>query len=468
MIRIDINFFCLACFPQDLLSVCPPYAVLSERKSEIEAEYQREFSAMMDLLYDELRWQERNKTRNFDEEIEEEGGEISENNGSSQVGSIQRQPLAQNADESDFDFCDYLSGSEMSDELPCGFVEGLPSDDDSLRELQQKIDQFNAENRSITALSSETIDQMVASRRKVICPHRAGVQNSRVTFKDSYLLLRGSLGKLSGNITSNKLQSKYCQKSPPPSTASGAEIHGHFGEKVLNLGKRKSCDCCKNRFHVPTGAPELLKFSQICLGQRDLVTSILHKVENFPHGILDLWDAPGLTSFPSKEKFKNSLRDDKEITDAEYSKFHSFCQTLGLIRPDNQVNLKDLILIYAWGDVQSLSLLLCVTSDYLYTEFGLNLLQFGSISRFAYELLLKESSKRLGFESTAGLSYVNDRKTFDLVSKSKNGGFLSSTYFGKKLTCNNIYGDDFSLSDPQTFSLPTGKGGGDAWEIGAL
>ena len=68
------------------------------------------------------------------------------------------------------------------------------------------------------------------------------------------------------------------------------------------------------------------------------------------------------------------------------------------------------MLFYSLSDVTSLSLTLSLSALFLFKEFGLNLLNFGSVSRFSYEILLKESERKYG---GLGLSYVNSYEMYE-------------------------------------------------------
>ena len=60
IIRMDITFFCLCCFPEDILPHCPNYATLTGRREEMKRAYENEYQDMVATIRKEISFQNQN------------------------------------------------------------------------------------------------------------------------------------------------------------------------------------------------------------------------------------------------------------------------------------------------------------------------------------------------------------------------------------------------------------------------
>ena len=369
IIMLEIQFYCLCCFPEDVLSTCPPYATLSEKKEVLDAEYKTEFDNMIEVIYKEIDYHERNKIHDYDEGIEEE-----EIDGVSPIDNSKRWPMEDEFSSMDDDN-DETSEEEDPEIDPVQYAEGYDDAfdaDEAIRELQTRVDSFNQSRRR----QPVEIEELVSRRQKISCPHAAAAPLKRIIFKDSNLLVRSSLHKASSAITNGRLQEKFCDANPMPADF----VQGEYGPPLNLESRRCNCKSCSKKFHLPSQAPELLRFGKLCLpAGSEPITPILHKMDHFPYQVLDLEFDELMSSktFPEQKLFTNSLQDNAPISASDYAKFQQFCYSIGI------KNAPDLLIWYSWSDVQCLSLVMTLSTLFLYEQFGLNLLNFGSI-RYVY------------------------------------------------------------------------------------
>ena len=178
IIRMDITFFCLCCFPEDILPHCPNYATLTGRREEMKRAYENEYQDMVATIKKEISFQNQNIKTDYDSDIVEI---TAESDGDSHD---ERQPL-----EDDL----ISSGSESdsdseSEEIDLERLDGFtPQDTSLIRELQQKVEQFKrgsprtGDDLPISRSEQEQIER----RHSIICPHgRAVSPHRKIILKD--------------------------------------------------------------------------------------------------------------------------------------------------------------------------------------------------------------------------------------------------------------------------------------------
>ena len=191
VIRMDITFFCLCCFPEDILPKCPNYATLSGKRVEMKQEYEKEYRHMIKTIEKEISFQDRNIKEDYESDIIELSAEVDT---SSHVDSTDEQPLVDIEDFSDFS-SDSGSGSESEGDddemIHLDQLDGYVQTQDEValvQELQKKVDRFkrhrlSAEERKGVSASDE---QKIEYRHSISCSHKGAFQHRRVSLKDRY------------------------------------------------------------------------------------------------------------------------------------------------------------------------------------------------------------------------------------------------------------------------------------------
>ena len=187
VIRMDISFFCLCCFPEDILPQCPNYATLSTKRLEMNREYEKEYQHMIKTIQKKISFQDRNIKEDYESDIIELSAEI---NTGTHVDSMEQQSLVDIDDFSDFS-SNSESGTKSDsdyDEIALDQLDGYIQQHQVtlVRELQEKVDRFKRHSAEERRRLSATDDQKIEYRHSISCPHKGAYQHRRVTLKDRY------------------------------------------------------------------------------------------------------------------------------------------------------------------------------------------------------------------------------------------------------------------------------------------
>ena len=87
--------------------------------------------------------------------------------------------------------------------------------------------------------------------------------------------------------------------------------------------------------------------------------------------------------------------------------------------------------------------------------FGLNIIGYNSISRFAFDTCVKDATDILG--RNEGLEYLSSETHHEAWRKCIFGGYSSCRYYGKTIEANNLYLPGFDPTKPQIYYLPVDK-----------
>ena len=394
IIKLTVEFYCYLCFPDDLPVSCPDFAILGQNSAIMKETYENEFQELMGIVQTEL---------NSEEHIDIEDR--------------------------------MLEDDETEDETEDEFNVEMEVDD-----FLSQVDEASAGAKKFDYAEAE---DTVLEKRKIVCPHRRFYNMRTVDFKDSFLLIRSSLEKSTEIMVNNTIQKSFCSGSP--------NLEGSFDTDVCIDSVKKSCACCVDLNHLPSACPEVLEFAKVCLGDIRRVDFILKKMKHYPYALHDLGleQMIALQALPSRDLFQNSLKDDRPITDEEYQDFLNICSKMAISESYS------LMLSYLLIDVMTLSMLLHFSSKYMMKTFNLNLLEYSSISKYAFDLIIDDACKVIGQEN--GIEYIQNEELFSACSKAVFGGFLASTEFGRVRETNNIYQDDFDPDTEQSFILPIDK-----------
>ena len=267
------------------------------------------------------------------------------------------------------------------------------------------------------------------------CRHYAAYYHRRLCIKDSLMLIRASLDKSLKEMYSTALQPNRCEAFP--------DGFGPYPDVDLWLGESKQCACCVSKHSLKKDLSDVCHFAVHGLGDLKYAPKLLKKLNFFPYSMLHMGTArlKAEASWPSKDSFKNSLRDNEEISDADYVSLKTDCFEMGVETGYS------LLVLYLHCDLLGLINLLNVSTIYLYQNFGLNLLRHMSISKFGFELILKCASETVGSQ---GLEFVSSEKLYRHYKKGNFGGFLSCNKMGQIITPNHIYNQDFDVSSDQS------------------
>ena len=116
-------------------------------------------------------------------------------------------------------------------------------------------------------------------------------------------------------------------------------------------------------------------------------------------------------SFPLKSQFKNELKDGKELSEKEYIDVKEQCRSMGV------VSAFDLLTFYCLSDSLILGMILATAYRGLFREFGLNVLEFNTISRFSHEVAIRSATSARSLNTS--LEYLPDEKHYDKWNKGR-------------------------------------------------
>ena len=253
------------------------------------------------------------------------------------------------------------------------------------------------------------------------------------------MLIRGSLAKCLQEMFSTAVQPNKCLAMP--------QGHPEYPDSEIWLGDEpKTCSCCSQKHSVKVDASNVCHFSTHGLGDIKWTNMLLRKLPNFPYqelnkGIEALRSFP---SWPSVAAFRNSLKDNEDISMADYLSLKSNCHLMGI------TNSYDLLIMYLSADLLGLCTLIDFSHRYLFREFNLNLLRFISISRLGFELILRTAQQEIGED---GIEYVTSENLYNMNRKACLGGFMSVSSYGKTIVPNVIYSPKFDVSKNQSIYL---------------
>ena len=371
ILRLQVDFKCYACFPNDLPTQASDYGVLKQRSTAMRQEFEQEFQEKLVIVKQELEIQKRLSV-DYDKNIEEE-------------------------EEDDEDKADW--------EDECA----LPDKD----------------------------------WRKTRCPHKRGWPGRRIIFKDSQKIINGSLGKLTDEMVQSALQPTLCQAFPKPPP------NAKYPETVIWLGGPKPCECCRELFCVSRDAREVTYFSERMLGDCRHSDILLQKLSHFPYHMLDLGTEylESSEEFPTVELFTNSLKDNAPIETAAYDQLK---QNLAKIGVQDGMSM---LVLYQSVDVISLLLLLQISTQFMFRTFGLNLLRYTSISRFANDVLVRHACKVV----KGGLEHIPTDVLYRLAKRSLFGGFSQNNDYGTLKIPNMRYSATFDPDKDQSLYIALDK-----------
>ena len=404
LVDISVSFRCYCCHPFLIPEQPPEFATLSATSAVTKEAYANEFHKMKQVVLSEVRSLKRT---NVDNRVN--------------AANPQR-PSCQSATCSLSD----LTGSwtDMSDE------EEVEEEEDDLRIVANFSEAEEEEEK--------TRDEEVEEKK---CPHRASFNMRQVKFRDSYDLIRGSLQKTSTEMVQSAVQRTSCR-----------EFASSAPESEINLGPPKLCNCCRDLNHIPSLCPDLLHFSETLLGSRRHVDVLTTKIRDFPYSVLDHpIDELRVMPIPSdKRLFKNDLKDGEEITDQRLQQFLSMCRNLGF------KTALDMICGYLFVDVLVLATLLQFSALFLSKTFGgINLLEYASVSRLGFDLLLEDACRQVG--GREGVAFISNYTEFLKWSNGRFGGFNTCSDYGKSLVPNNFYQPSLDYEKMQSILLAIDK-----------
>ena len=258
-----------------------------------------------------------------------------------------------------------------------------------------------------------------------------------VHFRDSFFLLRSSLERCSKELVDTAIQKTQCREYP--------HAIGRHGTKI-NIDENKSCECCRKMAFLPDSCPEALQFASLALGSVQHV-DVLQKKMLFPYKILDLpLDTLRQMDLPSLDFYQDELNEGKIVTAADHEKVTQDCRSMGIR------SAYEMMILYLFIDCMSLSSLLHFASRFLADQFGgQNILEYFSVSRFAYDLIIDSACKQIG---TEGIEYISSIAQYASWSDGVLGGFNSNSFYGRMLRTNNILIPGFDSSKLQDCILP--------------
>ena len=203
------------------------------------------------------------------------------------------------------------------------------------------------------------------------CPHKALFYHKQLIIADSILLIRSSLAKSSAEMYDSQLAHNVCDAYP--------NGNPHFPDSDLWLGtQKKDCNCCKDRHHIRTDAPELCQYAEVALRDVQKLDVLLKKLPQFPYSALERQTIESIKArqdWPGIEEYTNTLKDGQTISQNDYDRLRTDCHSMGV------TTLFGLLVLYLASDCFSLVCLLDFSHRYIYQQFGLNLLRFLSLPR---------------------------------------------------------------------------------------
>ena len=315
-------------------------------------------------------------------------------------------------------------------------MENEEDQEDEEEEVEEEGGNEGASWRELTReFESATASPEEFDWRTKPCPHKRGWAGRRLVMADSNLLIRSSLAKASDDLVTSALQPTRCAFYPegPPGAHPSSRIW---------LGERKDCPCCVNLSPILEEAPEVIDYADRMMGDSKHTELLLKKLQNFPYSILDedLEELNKSTTFPSREKFVNQLQDGKEIDIESYQSLKEDCERANIADP------MSLLITYQNVDVISLLLLLQFSYKFVFRHFGLNILRYISISKLAFDIVLRHATATVG----EGLEYVSSYRLYNFFKSSLQGGFSQATQYGRMFVSNFKYSSKFKPSKPQT------------------
>ena len=300
-------------------------------------------------------------------------------------------------------------------------------DDENDEEGEERLSKSFAFGPEACSLTDSTADQSQQSSAApewtsgpALNEYRQGCKHAR---NERTLIIRDSLSytqsSLQSAVTASKdtLQKEVC--NDPNSSLHLSSIS-------------KSCICCKDKYPIAHVATSLLDFTKDYFNDEHLVNDFFKKMV-FPYKALDrlagsdgridqsVVDGP----IPEFSFFKNELRDSRtpdgqgEVSLEEYEALLAMCSRL------NIETFGELIGCYNLIDIL-LTVGVCrIVDRFYYEQFQISVLRFGSLSKFAFEILVKGASERgLGMETVMNA----DHRAF--LQKSVYGGLSHCLYYG--------------------------------------
>ena len=398
---LQLEWRCFACHPEEIPSHPFNFAIMNENH-DMKLAYDEEFSMLRSAILREVETQ-MTECVDIDDCIDED----------------ENDSLSGNEDNDD-DYDDDDDDDNLSDDV---------IDDVSDDEFEAEADHLLAEGNSLVT--------SMENRQKT-CKHRRFYCMNTIRFKDSNLIIRSSLEKATNNLVDNVIQMTSCQAT---------QNEERQETKLCLLPRPKECSCCIAKFHLPTLNPEILEFSRICLGNVKFCDILVTKLPSYPYSLhsLGLERMEAMTQPPPRHFFTNDLRDGELISDESYQQFIELFRVLGM--KEN----KSMMIMYLLIDILSLSLLLHHSSILMARHFELDILQYSTISKYAFEVMIKDATQ---LTNNDGLEFCPNGEVFDAFNKSIFGGFNSVSSFGVMEKSNFIYQPDFNPSETQRFFLP--------------
>ena len=183
---------------------------------------------------------------------------------------------------------------------------------------------------------------------------------------------------------------------------------GDEGNVISLSPMPKTCACCIGKSHMKTDHPEVVKFAKICLGSEVHVDFLSRKFVDFPFEILQmpLRDLQRM-GWPLRSQFKNKLKGGKELSEREYTDVREQCRSMGVM------GAYDLLTFYCLSDSLILGMILSTAYRGLFREFGLNVLEFNTISRFSHDVAIRSAS------ASATLEFLPDQQHYEKWNKAR-------------------------------------------------
>ncbi len=151
---------------------------------------------------------------------------------------------------------------------------------------------------------------------------------------------------------------------------------------------------------------------------------------------------------PSIDNFQNDLNEGKLPSRQSYDDMLSVHDSMGL------KTYGDSLFLYNALDISLLITSLNCLDGFFFREFGLSLLNYTSISRYAFDVNMKSVAERRSVNSQAGVELISNEEQRDFLQGSVFGGISHTKFTGGSLKpFNSPELPHFDPSTPQTKGL---------------
>ena len=423
---IYLTFKCVLCNPELLPKARLPFRVFGPNKSTLNDRLDAEFTEMIssiegrreeERVVDEITPEER---AGVDAVIDRFSGLIDDGWGSDEDSE---------GEEEEEEEGDHLEDDSTDDNAEEGSGEELEGEGGYARGRGGR----GSDGGKVLWSSGPTMNEKHAQ-----CIHHP---------KERTLIIRDSLNFLSASLEKSCKSVQACFQT--------AEC-GNLKAPFALTASRCECVECGHLYHLPTDARFMCDFAQDFFNNVQVCNKICLK-SIFPYSHLnrvldedgEIDEAVLEAPIPEFEFFHNELTDPKassgQVSRIEYDELIATMSALGIF------SFGDLLGFYNVCD--TLQVLLCIRTidKYYFSEFGLSTLRYGSLSSFAYQVLLKGLSSRYG----RGVECLSSLEMKTFLSEGIYGGLGSVLKHGGKLTkANGVELPEFDVKAPQRHILP--------------